>query len=556
MFQPAWNPGGVGVRRWRLDGRQEVDSPSRGVVSVPAELLVQAYLQARELAAELVVAAPGSVAIRHVTRRSPAHPRQREASLSWDDCFSSVKHPARRAPPAADPADRRGRGRRSARAQDFECTVHGLMEPSVAVSSGADYGQLVESEVRRVGATLGAPDFVYLPAVVKKGSATREVGDGFLIAGDLGAMLQVKTRDPAAASGDTPADALVRIERMLRDAIRQADGSRREVVRRCRVGDPPSVLPYRALALPVERRTKYLLQLGPEVAAWPVVVVVDHPLAVGVDLGFHEDALAITLSDWRELQKALSSTTGVLTYLTRVLEAGAGVHVPLGHEEARFNEVARADEAWAGQGGSRLRPWLAAPVGPAAGRLFNELIEHVWEDDGDIPWQNAEDYRRIVAAIDSVPPSTRAELAGWVLGKRRALRQTGARASGAWFADHQKLFVYACDALDRYSTTKDFTIWLGSLTLARRGAVAEQTGTWVPAVGIGALVRSDPPGVAYSYSYIDGEVAPLPQDARWAIERDVGRLDLERRRTVRIKPGRNDQCPCGSGTKFKRCCGR
>lgn len=275
-----------------------------------------------------------------------------------------------------------------------------------------------------------------------------------------------------------------------------------------------------------------------------------------MDLGFDEDVLAITLSDWRELQKALCSTTGVLTCLTRVLEAGAGAHVPLGHEETRYNEVARADSVWAAAGGSRLRPWLAGPVDPPAGRLFNELIEHLWEDDGDIPWQDAEDYRRIVAAIDAVPPSTRGELARWVLGKRRELRQTGARASGAWLADNEKLFVYACDALDRYSTTEDFTIWLASLTLARREAVAEQTGIRVPAVGIGALARSDPPGVAYSYTYVDGKVAPLPQDVRWAIERDLGRLDLERRRTVRIKPGRNDPCPCGTGTKSKRCCGR
>jgi hypothetical protein len=27
--------------------------------------------------------------------------------------------------------------------------------------------------------------------------------------------------------------------------------------------------------------------------------------------------------------------------------------------------------------------------------LLNELIEHVWEDDGDIPWADAQDYRGI-----------------------------------------------------------------------------------------------------------------------------------------------------------------
>jgi hypothetical protein len=134
-----------------------------------------------------------------------------------------------------------------------------------------------------------------------------------------------------------------------------------------------------------------------------VVVVVDHPLAVGVDLGFHEDVLVLTLSDWRELQRALCSTTGVLTYVKRVLEAGPDAHVALGYEQKRFADVARADSEWAAEGGSRLRPWFAGPVDPLAGRLFNELIEHAWEDDGDIPWQDAQDYRGIVAAIDTVP---------------------------------------------------------------------------------------------------------------------------------------------------------
>ena len=35
----------------------------------------------------------------------------------------------------------------------------------------------------------------------------------------------------------------------------------------------------------------------------------------------------------------------------------------------------------------------------------------------------------------------------------------------------------------------------------------------------------------------------------WVRERD-------RRATAQKKPGRNDPCPCGSGLKFKRCCGR
>ncbi len=38
------------------------------------------------------------------------------------------------------------------------------------------------------------------------------------------------------------------------------------------------------------------------------------------------------------------------------------------------------------------------------------------------------------------------------------------------------------------------------------------------------------------------------------------RLDLEQKKSGTVivgkKPGRNDPCPCGSGRKYKRCCGR
>lgn len=36
-------------------------------------------------------------------------------------------------------------------------------------------------------------------------------------------------------------------------------------------------------------------------------------------------------------------------------------------------------------------------------------------------------------------------------------------------------------------------------------------------------------------------------DTRWAAAQDA--------RTAMSKAGRNDPCPCGSGKKFKHCCG-
>ncbi|MDB4305022.1 SEC-C metal-binding domain-containing protein [Akkermansiaceae bacterium] len=34
------------------------------------------------------------------------------------------------------------------------------------------------------------------------------------------------------------------------------------------------------------------------------------------------------------------------------------------------------------------------------------------------------------------------------------------------------------------------------------------------------------------------------------------KLNLPKRRPKVVKAGRNEPCPCGSGKKFKQCCGR
>jgi preprotein translocase subunit SecA len=43
-----------------------------------------------------------------------------------------------------------------------------------------------------------------------------------------------------------------------------------------------------------------------------------------------------------------------------------------------------------------------------------------------------------------------------------------------------------------------------------------------------------------------------------AEERDAIVKEYKRSRTIRVekKPGRNEPCPCGSGKKFKKCCGK
>ena len=87
--------------------------------------------------------------------------------------------------------------------------------------------------------------------------------------------------------------------------------------------------------------------------------------------------------------------------------------------------------------------------------------------------------------------------------------------------------------------------------------MADMTWSWVPALAIlGAIV------------YVAHRVAGRAPERhrrfgsghiRQAVDHRFGRFggtyqeDVIRREGV-LQVGRNEQCPCGSGTKFKRCC--
>lgn len=372
----------------------------------------------------------------------------------------------------------------------------------------ASYGEQIEEAVRLVGADLGVPDFVYLPAVVAKGRATREVGDGFLISGQKGAILQVKSRE--AAAGITDGSGTLRVlEKMVDDASHQAQGSRREIARRWELGTPVSTLPVRALELPASERGRYLLDLTKDAVAWPSIIVVDHPLADGHRLTARPNALVLTLRDWRDLHAVLSSTAAVITYAERVLQADPATCPPLGHESFRFKAVVDADRKWLTEGGSTARPWLAGPADPTSIALLNALIAHVWEYDNLIPWSDASDYRRIVAMIDGIPPGARDELAQGILRARSQLIEHGQQQGWTSLVDHEDLIVYTCDFLQNYDSPEEFAAWIVAVTCCRREQCAEQTGSQIRTLGVGLLLRDEPPSALYSYCYVDGDIRRL-----------------------------------------------
>jgi hypothetical protein len=92
-------------------------------------------------------------------------------------------------------------------------------------SSG--WGPSVEDYARHLAGVLGVADFVYLPAVELKGSATREIGDGLLACGNEGLIMQVKARDNEIARRDTPERAEAWVRKAAAYGLRQANGTRR-----------------------------------------------------------------------------------------------------------------------------------------------------------------------------------------------------------------------------------------------------------------------------------------------------------------------------------------
>jgi hypothetical protein len=93
-----------------------------------------------------------------------------------------------------------------------------------------------------------------------------------------------------------------------------------------------------------------------------------------------------------------------------------------------------------------------------------------------------------------------------------------------------------------------FTLEVGLKALRRKREKIEQGTTELPAATLGAIA------LAIDDTYLSQYDAFLKQSLAWRKQH----LD-ELRETdtfVRHEPkvGRNDQCPCGSGKKFKRCC--
>jgi hypothetical protein len=140
-------------------------------------------------------------------------------------------------------------------------------------------GQVIEDYARRLAGGLGVPDFVYEPLLRQRRGRNREVGDGLLVAGKDGLIIQVKSRTQSKALLDQPGKAASWCHKHGIEAQRQGNGTRRTLLSEA----------VRVRSLRGFERTL------PDATCWPTVVILDHPADPVVSFEASSDTLFISL---------------------------------------------------------------------------------------------------------------------------------------------------------------------------------------------------------------------------------------------------------------------
>lgn len=278
------------------------------------------------------------------------------------------------------------------------------VRPATLLAEGIDRGPLAESATRGAAAFYGLPDFVFHPAIERRGSAVREVGDALLVTGQAGAAVQVKARQQAT-------DNSTREHAWL--SQRAAEGARQALGTIRRLQEP--------LATRLESLRGDIVEFWGRDISWVPVVVLEHPRPPD-DLILPGPAVTLLRRDWEFLFEQLQSTVGVVDYLHRV---SALPPVRLGLEAVRYYELAQAD---AGVPAEPIDPGLAdlvkrneaAPVLPLEPAVRANLIRWILEDIGEVSTSTMNpDQRRerlaMLAAIDRAPISVRGQMAVAIL---------------------------------------------------------------------------------------------------------------------------------------------
>jgi hypothetical protein len=287
-------------------------------------------------------------------------------------------------------------------------------------------GQAAEEAAQDAAAVWGLPDFVYRGGHQRVGSGVRELGDGIVVVGDLGLVVQVKSRE--ATVGDTQKE-----RRWIKKSARQAISQGRGTIRKLR--ERPIILRnFRDIEV----------ELDAQQIEWTVVVVIDHPappanVAIsGID-GFGDGVAVVLRRDWEFLFEQLKSTRAVAGYFKRT----AGEDIALCDEPTRYYNLAAADKAAKPTpidtkllgDGARGAANLLLPMEPAgdSDRPGHLVMRSILEDvavapAASIPW---EQRLQILADLDFFPVAERAAIGTFLIENLHLIARTGGGAT-AW----------------------------------------------------------------------------------------------------------------------------
>lgn len=390
--------------------------------------------------------------------------------------------------------------------------------------------------MRRLAADLGVPDFVFRPSHAPRGTARREVGDGLLVVGQRGVIIQVKSREQEVGLADDADRAALWIRKHAAKALRQVKGTRRSL----RTGGQFTSM--RGYPRTLSANTD-----------WPAVVIIDHPLDVPLDLGDEPGVVWLTLTDWLNLHDRLRSTRAVIDYVELALASGHSCL--LGRERDRYARLAAAQlDAGRGTDPARLPLQRLSGADSLAVDLFDDLVERAADPTND-PWDTVS-YLDIVEMLDAQPVLARASAGRKLWATLTAVRRDG-RQRGFLFLDaatrDRFVVLYGRAHATMTDHHLDHAADISAYTAVRH-AEALEGGAPVQTRTLGIGIRHhDDLGRQYGFVLLAGEPIPMDTDLRRSIEARHGVYDPQRHRTHALAVGRNDRCPCGSGLKTKRC---
>jgi len=268
----------------------------------------------------------------------------------------------------------------------------------------AEQGLAAEDAVQDAASIWGLPDFVYRPTLRSRNSGVRELGDGILLVGRLGIVVQVKSRVSLRTDIEKERNWLVK---QIGRATRQGAGTIR------------SLREERAELQNARGRT---ITVNGNEHRWLTVVVIDHPCPPeGIQTG-DLDTVVLLRRDWEFLFDQLKSTHAVATYLERV----AGEPIDLGEEPVRYYECAQADARAPAEvlddalvQGARTVSAALLPLEPAASsdRASHLLVRSIFEDIATSPMDQSDERLRlhVLAELDRLPIAYRGDFGRFML---------------------------------------------------------------------------------------------------------------------------------------------